>query len=282
MIRLRRPSLKAAGLAAALLAGWFAAAPVAAYGQTATDYYRFAVDQDHLSGAPDFSFLNHPLSGPDRVFVRDGHFYTLGSDLRPNTRDDRRVRFFGVSIAFGANFPDPDNGDAVRIAKRLRRMGINLVRLHHMDSVPDPVGDNSVFNSTLTVGPYPSFNENGLKRLRAFLNALANEGIYVDLNLHVSRTWSKENGFPDSDALPPLGKVVAYFEPRAIQLQQQFARDMLTHFNPYPKHRYADDPALALIEPAILIVMGVVVVFILISLYLPIFSLGQAGGAAGG
>ena len=37
--------------------------------------------------------------------------------------------------------------------------------------------------------------------------------------------------------------------------------------------------ALALIEPAILIIMGVVVVFILISLYLPIFSLGQISGA---
>lgn len=36
--------------------------------------------------------------------------------------------------------------------------------------------------------------------------------------------------------------------------------------------------ALSLIEPAILIVMGGVVVFILISLYLPIFSLGQATG----
>jgi type IV pilus assembly protein PilC len=36
--------------------------------------------------------------------------------------------------------------------------------------------------------------------------------------------------------------------------------------------------ALSLVEPAILIIMGVVVVFILISLYLPIFSLGQAGG----
>ena len=34
--------------------------------------------------------------------------------------------------------------------------------------------------------------------------------------------------------------------------------------------------ALALIEPAILILMGIVVVFILISLYLPIFSLGRA------
>jgi type IV pilus assembly protein PilC len=40
--------------------------------------------------------------------------------------------------------------------------------------------------------------------------------------------------------------------------------------------------ALALIEPAILIVMGVVVVFILISLYLPIFSLGSAAGGTQG
>jgi type IV pilus assembly protein PilC len=34
--------------------------------------------------------------------------------------------------------------------------------------------------------------------------------------------------------------------------------------------------ALALIEPAILIVMGVVVVIILIALYLPIFSMSNA------
>jgi type IV pilus assembly protein PilC len=39
--------------------------------------------------------------------------------------------------------------------------------------------------------------------------------------------------------------------------------------------------ALALIEPIILIIMGIVVVFILISLYLPIFSLGQATGGPG-
>jgi type IV pilus assembly protein PilC len=39
--------------------------------------------------------------------------------------------------------------------------------------------------------------------------------------------------------------------------------------------------ALALIEPAILILMGIVVVIILISLYLPIFSLGSAGGGQG-
>ncbi len=40
--------------------------------------------------------------------------------------------------------------------------------------------------------------------------------------------------------------------------------------------------ALALIEPLILIIMGVVVVFILISLYLPIFSLGSVNSGGGG
>jgi type IV pilus assembly protein PilC len=38
--------------------------------------------------------------------------------------------------------------------------------------------------------------------------------------------------------------------------------------------------ALSLIEPAILIIMGLVVAFVLISLYLPIFSIGAAAGAA--
>jgi len=39
--------------------------------------------------------------------------------------------------------------------------------------------------------------------------------------------------------------------------------------------------ALTLIEPVILIVMGVVVLFILVSLYLPIFSMGGTGGGQG-
>jgi type IV pilus assembly protein PilC len=39
--------------------------------------------------------------------------------------------------------------------------------------------------------------------------------------------------------------------------------------------------ALTLIEPAILIVMGAVVLFILVSLYLPIFSMGGPSGGQG-
>lgn len=40
--------------------------------------------------------------------------------------------------------------------------------------------------------------------------------------------------------------------------------------------------ALSLVEPIILIVMGIVVAFVLIALYLPIFNLGAAAGAASG
>jgi type IV pilus assembly protein PilC len=39
--------------------------------------------------------------------------------------------------------------------------------------------------------------------------------------------------------------------------------------------------ALSLIEPIILVVMGIVVVTIMIALYLPIFSLGQANSLGG-
>src|SRR5262245_27771621 len=84
-------------------------------------YYQFPIDQDRLSGAVDFSFLNHPLSAADRIFVREGHFLRVGNDLKPETADDERIRMFGVNLAFGANFPAET--DARRIAKRLRRLG---------------------------------------------------------------------------------------------------------------------------------------------------------------
>jgi len=192
----------------------------------AQSFYQFGFDQDSLHGAPDFSSLNHPLTAPDRVFVRDGHFYAVGADLQPNTADDARIRFYGVNLAFGANFPE--KGDAVRIAQRLRRLGINLVRLHHMDSSPDSNAANA--GSTLTTGPYPTFNEVSLQRLRDFLAALASEGIYADLNLHVGYTFR-----PAIDQVPALpgqaistqSKPLHIFHPRMVELQQQYAAQLI-------------------------------------------------------
>ncbi len=87
---------------------------------------------------------------------------------------------------------------------------------------------------------------------KSLADSLAKTGVFPDLAAEMI-TVGEQTG-----ALPQMLNSVSEF----------FEEDVAT----------ALAAALALIEPAILIVMGVVVVFILISLYLPIFSLGQATG----
>ncbi len=91
---------------------------------------------------------------------------------------------------------------------------------------------------------------------KSLADSLSKTGVFPDLAAEMI-TVGEQTG-----ALPQMLNSVAEF----------FEEDVAT----------ALAASLALIEPAILIVMGVVVVFILISLYLPIFSLGQAGGMGGG
>jgi hypothetical protein len=197
------------------------------------NFYPFTIDQDRLSGAPDFSSLNHPLTAADRLVVRDGHFCRAG--------DGTRVRLFGVNMAFGANFPEP--ADAPRIAKRLRRLGVNLVRCHHMDSSPDRDPANA--NSLLTTGAYPTLNPVAVARLRGFFDALSAEGIYVDLNLHVGYQFR-----PDVDHVPPMpgqpfpkqSKPLHIFYPRMIDLQQEYTRKVIGAL------RLKNDPVLAVVE----------------------------------
>ena len=204
--------------------------------------YQFSVDQDRLSGAADFSFLNHALTPADRLFVKGDHFYRVGKDRKPNTGDDERVRLFGVNFAFGANFPEEK--DAVRIAKRLRRLGVNLVRLHHMDSSPDREPDTA--RSLLTQGPYPSLNPVSVSRLRTFLSALAAEGIYANLNLHVGYefrpTVDRIPAMPEGMRFPTQSKPLHIFYPRMVNLQCEYTRKVIEAL------RLKNDPVLGLIE----------------------------------
>ncbi len=202
--------------------------------------YKFEVDQDRVAGAADFSFLNRTLTQADRLFVCGEHFCRAGKDLQPNTPDDERVRLFGVNTAFAANFPE--EADAVRIAKRLRRLGVNLVRLHHMDTSPDT--DPATARSILTTGPYPTLNQVSLGRLRAFLAALSEQGIYVNLNLHVGYQFRPEvDGVPAyAGEAPRLGKPVHMFHPRMVALQVEFTRKLIGGL------KLKDNPVLGMVE----------------------------------
>lgn len=204
--------------------------------------FPFFVDTDALSGIADFSFLNHPLTPADRIFVRNGHFHAVGPDRQPFTEDDVRVRLFGVNLAFGGNFPEEK--DAARIAKRLRRLGVNLVRFHHMDSSPDAEPANA--RSILTTGPYPAFNPVSMRRLRTFLAALKAEGVYANINLHVGYRFRPEvdqaPALPGAEALPTQSKPLHILHPRLIELQTVFTRRLLEQL------QLKGDPVLAMVE----------------------------------
>jgi len=82
----------------------------------------------------------------------------------------------------------------------------------------------------------------------------------------------KTNVFPDlATEMIAVGEQTGALPAMLNSVAEFFEEDVAT----------ALTAALALIEPIILIIMGIVVVFILISLYLPIFSLGAGTSGAG-
>jgi len=173
--------------------------------------------------------LDKPAGRNGGIVVRDGHFFT----------GDKRIRFWGVNLAFGGCFPTHEQADAV--ALRLSTFGINAVRFHHMDNQRFP---NGIFADKLLEKLSPE----ALDRLDYFIDALAKQGVYSNINLHVSRDWSKTHDFPRADRLPGYDKMVDLIHDDLIAADRQYARDLLTHVNAYRNVCYAQDPAICMIE----------------------------------
>ena len=159
----------------------------------------------------------------DGRFVNDaGPFYVVGTNL-----------------CASGNFPK-EKADAERLAESLSRYGINCVRLHHMDNYF--IWGAEKAKNHLTIDP------EYLDRLDYMIYQFQQHGIYVNINLHVSRYYTEREGFENADQLPKQGKGVDNFEPRMVQMQKDYARDLLTHVNPYTKKAYIEDPGVAMVE----------------------------------
>ncbi|MEO1261419.1 MAG: carbohydrate binding domain-containing protein [Bacteroidota bacterium] len=165
---------------------------------------------------------------PDGLFLADGE----------------PLRFWGMNMAYGACFPDKD--DAPMIAARLRKMGVNLVRFAYMDSPWTNNNEGSIFtsagNSTLVVDFFK------LDRLHYFIAQLKAEGIYVNLILHHTRTFTENDGVLHADSIAATAKAVTMFDRQLIKLQKDFAFQLLKSVNTYTGLSLADDPVVALID----------------------------------
>ncbi|HOK96319.1 MAG TPA: carbohydrate binding domain-containing protein [Anaerohalosphaeraceae bacterium] len=168
-----------------------------------------------------------PLTEQDRLHA-DGHFLT---------ESGKRVRLWGVNFTFEANFPT--HSDAREIARRLAAFGVNAVRCHHMDTASWPRG---IWDQTGR-----ALHPEALDRLDYFIDQLAGQGIYVNLNLQVGRKHSEALGLPDPAT--EYNKMASLFTPQLIEAQKEYARLLLTHRNPYRSHvAYAQDYAVAIVE----------------------------------
>lgn len=192
-------------------------------------YKPFDIRWEHSeSAALNLSFqLEKPAGKEGFITVRDGHF------VKPS---GERFRIWGVNLVFDACFPDRD--EAEMMASYLARLGVNAVRFHFLDAwdIFDPERDDTRH----LYAPH-------LAKLDYFIWRLKEKGIYTNLNLNVGRRYRSGDEVPEYQWLG-IAKAATLFDDRLIDLQKEYARQLLTHVNPYTGNAYKDEPAVVSVE----------------------------------
>jgi len=196
----------------------------------------FVMDHRSAGTSPaDVAFLlDAPAGKAGFIHVQGGHF------VKP---DGRRIRFWGVHLTDWSrgSVEIPPKQDMPMWAATLARFGVNMVRLHFLD-LPAPRG---IIDSTRPDSR--AFDAKQLDRLDFEIAEFKKRGIYVDLNLNVGRSYKAGDGVQDFDKIQ-WGKGLTLFDPRLIELEKEYARNLLTHVNPYTKIEYRNEPAIAIVE----------------------------------
>lgn len=200
----------------------------------------FVMDHRAAGSSPaDVSFLLDAPAGKNGfVRVQGGHL------VKP---DGTRLRLWGVHLTDWSRGSVllPPKEDIPMWARTLARFGVNCVRLHFLD-LDSPrgiiaAGGNAGGNDSR------SFDPQQLDRLDFLVSELKKRGIYVDLNLNVGRSYKSGDGVQDFDKIR-WAKGMTLYDPRLIELQKEYARQILTHVNPYTKTEYRNEPAVAIVE----------------------------------
>ncbi len=199
----------------------------------------FTMDHRRVAQSPsplDLSFLlDAPAGRHGFIQVKDGH---LASG------DGQRIRFWGVNITDWSKGSRqiPSKEDAPILAATLARFGVNCVRFQFLDlQTPRGLIDSRRQDSR-------ALDAEQLDREDFFISQLEKRGIYIDFNLLVGRPFKTADGVQDASLLREGAKGTSLFDRRMIELQKEYAQQLLGHENPYTKLKYTADPAVALVE----------------------------------
>ncbi|NLB42733.1 MAG: hypothetical protein GX815_10855, partial [Clostridiales bacterium] len=154
-------------------------------------------------------------------------------------------RFWGTNFNGGANFPDFNYAE--KVAKRLSKIGVNIVRFHQLDAEWDTpniyqFAKGERLSNTL------SFDPESMKRLDYLIYCLKKEGIYCYLDIFTYRKFKTGDGVENTFSLRDAAKPYSGFNRKMIELQKRAAYDFWTHINPYTGLAYKDDSVFVMCE----------------------------------
>ncbi len=206
---------------------------------------------DHVSRVDSPADVRFLLDAPAG---KHGFVRSVGGHLA--TEDGKRIRFWGVNIAGWTKGSAliPPKKEAALFASELARLGVNCVRFQFLDlprqqkpvgQIPETFTPSGLIDGTRDDSRV--MDPEQLDLLDNFVAQLKENGIYIDFNLNVGRKYKKGDGVPDYDLIG-VAKCVTYFEPHLIELEKEYAKELLTHLNPYTHLEYRNDPAIAIVE----------------------------------
>ncbi len=159
--------------------------------------------------------------------------------------DGTKARFWGTNFNSAQNFPSHDH--SANVAKRLAKIGVNIVRFHQLDaewSTPNIFQFTKGENKTNTM----SLDSVSMDRLDYLIYCLKLDGIYVYMDLLTYRRFKTGDGVESADKLADAAKPYSTFSRKLIELQKKFNYDLWMHVNPYTGLAYKDEPAIVLVE----------------------------------
>ena len=158
--------------------------------------------------------------------------------------DGTKVKFWGTNFNGWGCFPEHDYAE--QLARRMAKLGINLVRFHQLDSQWHTPNIFSFTKGKRVTGA--ELDPESMDRLDYLIYCLKKEGVYCYMDMLTYRKFRAEEGVPNSKNLPDSAKPVSIFNDRMIELQKDLCTRLWQHENPYTKLRYCDDPAFVMAE----------------------------------
>lgn len=173
---------------------------------------------------------------------KHGFLKVAGKDFA--FEDGTKVKFWGTNFNGWGCFPEHDYAE--KLAKRLAKIGINLVRFHQLDSEWHTPNIFAFTKGKRRTNAH--LDPESMDRLDYLISCLKKEGIYCYMDMFTYRKFKSDEGVENAFALKDAAKCSSVFNEKLIALQKELCEELWGHLNPYTGLRYADDPIFVLAE----------------------------------